>query len=137
MRRTNHNPSAEFAHLFPDREFRSRGSLGFRHLPYIVRPIIEHIHETKPDIVVAGDRGGRFFAVTAMKSWAHRYPEHHFPTASGKIHMARVTKRSASGGEVAEATRWTLQQAGIDEIRKKAEQDGKAPSVLYMDDWAV
>lgn len=108
-------------------------------LPYIARPIIERFHQEKPDIVIAGDRGGRLFAYAAFQSWKRRFPGEPFPTHDQKIHFARVSSRSAEEREVRGAVHYTLEKAGLppDWQRTGAMSDGSPPKVAYMDDWIV
>lgn len=125
--------------LFPeDEQMRGQpGDIKLSDLPYLVRPIIERIHEVRPAVVIAGDRGARLLAFTALKSWGLRYPGERFPTIDGRIHMARVTSRSAPESEVTKAIHFTLDKAGLNRSLTKGQEDGSAPKVIYMDDWAV
>lgn len=128
---------AELAKLFPDDDFRSHHNPTIKALPQLARPLVEYIHDTKPDIVIAGDRGGRLYAGTVKKSWRHRFPQDPFPTIDGKIHLARVTSRSASWNEVVDVTKLALRRAGLDTLQNTARNDGLKPNVMYIDDWAV
>ena len=138
--RTRRRPSGVDS-LFP-RQNGDHGRLegiAFSDLPYISRPIVENIHETRPDIMIAGDRGGRLFAFSVFQSWKRRFPGEPFPTKDGKIHFARVSSRSASEQKVKRAVHFTLERAGLppDWKQQAANTDGGAPKVTYLDDWAV
>ena len=124
--------------LFPDDRFRTNGKLIIRNLPYLVRPIIESIHDMQPDIVIAGDRGARLFAYTALQSWHKRYPGEKFPSRSGGIIFARVTSRSAEYEDVRDAVGYAIKHSGpkgaLVHLDKKT---AAGLSVMYLDDWAV
>ena len=129
--------AGEVDRLFNDGNFAgSSGNLRLADLPYLARPIIEDIHETRPDVVIAGDRGGRLLAVTAFRSWKKRYPGERFPTADGSIRFARVTSRSAREHHVRKAIEFTLASAGFDPKAIKS-REISPPTVMYLDDWCV
>lgn len=124
--------------LFNDQPtFSQQNRLSVSFLPQLARPIIEHIHDDEPHIVIAGDRGGRLMALTAMMSWRHRFPGERFPTLDSKIHLARITSRSANYYDVKDAAQFALKKAGLPGLLEKTNMDGMSPRVMYLDDWAV
>jgi hypothetical protein len=119
--------------LFPDDAFRSYGRLSFRNLPYLVRPIVEAIHDIRPNIIIAGDRGARLFALTALQSWRKRFPGEPFPTRSGGIQLARVTSRSASDQDVRKAVQFAIEHSGPKGTLLPVDE---TDHIMYLDDWA-
>ncbi len=86
-------------------------------------PIVEYIRQTKPDYVVACDRGARLLGLAVFR--LHNLLYGRFPTADGTLRFRRFSK-SNSQDETEEATRPL-----VDEML--ASNDN--PSVLVLDDW--
>jgi len=117
--------------LFPDERKFLDGPIGFKDLPYIVRPIVEYLHETRPDAIVAADRGARFMAFAVFRSWKKRFPDERFPTRDAKIHFARITSKSAKSEQVERAIHHALGAAGLSAHQKQE----AVPKVILLDDW--
>jgi len=133
------NPQIDVDSLFPDDGREREGIISFEDLPYITRPIVEYLHNVRPSVVIAGDRGGRLFGLSAFYSWKKRFPGEPFPTLDGKLHFARVSSRSAEKRDVKRAVHFTLRQAGLTDsyLHEEAAKDGSSRKVVFMDDWAV
>lgn len=112
----------------------------FKDVPYITRPIVEHLHAHPPDVVIAADRDGRIPAFGIWQAWKRHYPGERFPTADHRIWFARVTSRSAKYTYVEKATHFALAQAGVPRhwMRDHSRKSGaEPPSVMLIDDWPV
>lgn len=114
-----------------------------RTIVHLARPVIEFIHDEKPDAVIAADRGGRLLALGAHYSWSKRYPGETFPTKDGKLHFARLSKNSLSSSEFGRVLRHTLIKAGVVAGNPDAEYweddavkvTDDSTRVMLIDDW--
>ncbi|MBS3091136.1 hypothetical protein J4217_01660 [Candidatus Pacearchaeota archaeon] len=86
-------------------------------------PIVEYIHQTQPDFVVASDRGARLLGLAVFRLHKRLYGR--FPTADGTIRFRRFSKSNTQ-----EATEKHIQPL-VDEILACK----KKPTVLVLDDW--
>lgn len=101
--------------------------LSLRDLPELALPLVEHMQESRPDIVLANDRGARLYAFAVFQSWKSRYPNERFP--GGGIDFLHISKSDLSN-EPAIGTLSRQMQ------RFRARQGAiELPSVLFMDDW--
>ena len=86
-------------------------------------PIVEYIHQTQPDYVVASDRGARLLGLAVFN--LHKKLYGRFPTADGTIRFRRLSKSNTQ-----KATERHLQPL-VDEMLSHK----KKPTVLVLDDW--
>ena len=86
-------------------------------------PIVEYIHQTQPDFVVASDRGARLLGLAVFRLHNRLYGR--FPTADGTIRFRRFSKSNTQ-----EATEEHIQPL-VDEMLAYK----KKPAVLVLDDW--
>lgn len=86
-------------------------------------PIVEYIHQTQPDYVVASDRGARLLGLAVFRLHKRLYGR--FPTADGSMRFRRFSKSNTS-----EATEQHLQPLVNEMLQYK-----KRPTVLVLDDW--
>jgi len=86
-------------------------------------PIVEYIHQTQPDYVIASDRGARLLGLAVFK--LHRLLYGRFPTADGTIKFRRFSTSNSQ-----EDTEKHLQPL----VNKMLEQKQR-PTVLVLDDW--
>lgn len=110
---------------------RPNDELSISELPHIGRIISERLYQTRPDIVIACDRGARLITLATKLAWQNRFPGERFPTIDSQIHFARVTNRSAPQDDVIQVIRKTLETAGLDEI----EPGTLGPKITLLDDW--
>ena len=103
-------------------------------------PIVEYIHQTQPDYIVASDRGARLLGLAVFRLHNRLYGR--FPTTDGTIRFRRFSKSNTQ-----EATEQHLQPL-VDEILQQTEYERatgirrllprkikKKPTVLVLDDW--
>ncbi len=103
-------------------------------------PIVEYIHQTQPDYVVASDRGARLLGLAVFRLHNRLYGR--FPTADGTLRFRRFSKSNTE-----RATEKHLQPL-VDEILQQVEYEErtglkrllprdvrKKPTVLVLDDW--
>lgn len=86
-------------------------------------PIVEYIKETKPDYVIASDRGARLLGLAVHRLYTELYGT--FPTQDGRLNFRRFSKSNTQ-----EQTEKHLKPL-IDEMLK----DGEKKTVLILDDW--
>jgi len=86
-------------------------------------PIVEYIHQIKPDYVIASDRGARLLGLAVFKLHGLLYGR--FPTADGTIKFRRFSKSNPQ-----EETEKHLQPMVKDMLEHK-----QRPTVLVLDDW--
>lgn len=86
-------------------------------------PIVEYIHQTQPDYVVASDRGARLLGLAVFRLHNRLYGR--FPTADGTMRFRRFSKSNTQ-----EATEQHMQPL-VDEMLQRK----KKPTVLVLDDW--
>ncbi len=86
-------------------------------------PLVEYIHQTQPDYVVASDRGARLLGLAVFRLHNRLYGR--FPTADGTIRFRRFSKSNTQ-----EATEEHIQPL-VDEMLAYK----KKPTVLVLDDW--
>lgn len=86
-------------------------------------PLVEYIHQTQPDFVVASDRGARLLGLAVFRLHNKLYGR--FPTADGTIRFRRFSKSNTQ-----EATEEHIQPL-VDEMLAYK----KKSNVLVLDDW--
>lgn len=86
-------------------------------------PIVEYIHQTQPDYVVASDRGARLLGLAVFRLHNRLYGR--FPTADGTMRFRRFSKSNTQ-----EATEQHMQPLVDEMLHHK-----KKPTVLVLDDW--
>ena len=125
--------------LFPQVESDADYEVNFNNLPYLTRPIVEYFYKARPSVVIASDRGGRPFALSALYSWKKRFPGEYFPTLDRKIHFARVSGHSAEPRYVKKAVKFAMERAGLtaEYCRSKEAEGLPIGKVVLMDDWAI
>lgn len=105
---------------------------------HLARPVAEFIHTEKPDAIIAADRGGRLLALGTHAIWKWMYPEERFPTRTGGIHFARLSRRKLSSEVFGNLFYDSLRRAKITcepTSPAQAEQPNKDTRVTFMDDW--
>jgi hypothetical protein len=107
-------------------------------LPTISAPIVEIIRATRPSLVMAADRGGRFFGLGIFATWRKRYPGVPFPTADGRLHFAHISK-SAGREYVLKTIATTMMRSGLyaEMMQRRAEQNNSPVNVMVLDDWIL
>ncbi|MBI2105634.1 hypothetical protein HYT56_02230 [Candidatus Woesearchaeota archaeon] len=86
-------------------------------------PIVEYIHQTQPDYVIASDRGARLLGLAVFKLYRELHGT--FPTADGTLRFRRFSKSNTQ-----EETEQHLRPL-VDEMLAYK----KRPTVLIIDDW--
>ncbi|MBN2141732.1 phosphoribosyltransferase [Candidatus Woesearchaeota archaeon] len=92
---------------------------------YFALPIVEYIRETRPDFVIASDRGARMIGLAVFKLYTALYGR--FPTADGTLMFRRFSKSNSL-----EATEKYL----APDVKKMLKAS-KRPNVLVLDDWVA
>lgn len=120
----------------PDRPEYPSGWVDMDSLPYIASPIVEHIREDMPDLVMAADRGARFLGLAVFKAWHQRYPGATFPTIDGRVHFGRMSKR-ADNSATEDVIRDILHRSGVsaEMAQRRAVGDYRPMKVLLLEDW--
>ncbi len=100
-------------------------------LPRLILPILDHIEQQKPDIVIACDRGARLAGLAIFSAWRQTRTSR-FPTLDNKLHFARLSA----------AEDMELGQQRIDRIIDSSLQSTQSAKdeqlhVLFVDDWVV
>lgn len=106
-------------------------------LPETALPIVDYIHETKPDIVIACDRGARLLGIAVFLTWKNTFKSERFPTIDNKLHFARISKSSpidSMQNRINQIFDSSLQAAG--QPNKEIDSDNGL-NVLFIDDWAI
>jgi hypothetical protein len=121
---------------FPDYDWYER--IGVRDLAYLSIPVMEHIRSQSPDLVMAADRGGRYFGLAVYYSWNKRYPGAPFPTIDGKLHFGRIS-RNVSGEDRQKVMDQIVNRSGLraEMMQRRAEGSNLPVSVLLLDDWVA
>lgn len=88
-------------------------------------PIVEYIHQTQPDYVIASDRGARLLGLAVFRLYRELYGR--FPTADGTLRFKRFSK-SNSQSETEEHLRPLVNEMLANR---------KNPRVLVLDDWVA
>ncbi len=86
-------------------------------------PIVEYIRETKPDFIVASDRGARLLGLAVHRLYGELYGR--LPTSDGTIRFRRFSKSNAQ-----KDTEKHIRPLVDEMLRHK-----KKPVVLVLDDW--
>ena len=103
-------------------------------LPETVLPIVDHIAQHTPDIVIGCDRGARLLGIAVFAAWNHTYWRHSgkkFPTLDHKLHFARIS--SGDRQSSFDARLDTI----IDTSLQAADKDIENLRMLFVDDWSV
>ncbi len=88
-------------------------------------PIVEYIHQTQPDYVIASDRGARLLGLAVFRLHNRLYGR--FPTTDGTMRFRRFSKSNTQ-----EVTEQHMQPLVNEMLEHK-----KRPTVLVLDDWVV
>lgn len=103
-------------------------------LPYLVRPVIEAIHDLQPDAVIAADRGGRPIGFAIIAGWRQRFPGVRFPTSDESVHFARVSSRSVERTGAEDAVKTALLRGQIID-NQDSRKAPKGTKLVFVDDW--
>lgn len=90
---------------------------------HAVYPIVEYIHEERPDYIVALDRGARIPALATLM--LHRELYGRLPTRDTKIHFRKISVGIEKN----------IQKDHLREGVGKMLKDTPSPKVLLLDDW--
>lgn len=90
-----------------------------------VFPIVEYIHATQPDAIVACDRGARLIGLATFMLYKELYGK--LPTTDGTVRFRRISK---SNNE-------SKTQKHLAPLAKELLAVRKNPTVLVLDDWVV
>lgn len=90
-----------------------------------VLPLVQYIHDTKPDFVIASDRGARLIGLAVAQLYKELYGR--LPTVDGTLRFRRFSKSNNQSN-----TKKHLKPLA-EEIMQKSKR--KKPVVLVLDDW--
>jgi hypothetical protein len=103
----------------------SRKEIQPEELVHFAYPIVQFIHEVKPDAVFALDRGARPLGLAVKMLWRKLYPDEQFPTQDRSIKFRKISRKVKD-----DVDRERIQQ-DVMHLLDSTEQ----PTVLVLDDW--
>jgi adenine/guanine phosphoribosyltransferase-like PRPP-binding protein len=115
--------SAQYSPLSLNLSVRESASINADNIGEFALPLVEYIHQTKPDYVVASDGGARLLGLAVFRLHNQLYGR--FPTADGTIRFRRFSKSNTQ-----QDTEKHLQPLVTEMLAHK-----KRPTVLVLDDW--
>ncbi|MDB5170208.1 MAG: hypothetical protein JWN82_604 [Candidatus Saccharibacteria bacterium] len=96
-----------------------------RDLPRLLAPITAYVHERRPAVIVANDRGARLAGLALAQSYHAAYAAP-LPTHSGQLNFLRISKTQSDTAPIASR------------LRELTANDAPASlELLLLDDWVT
>lgn len=102
---------------------RSKLMISPENIAYSVYPIVEAIHEIKPDYILALDRGGRIVGIATHMLYKELYGS--LPTHDSAIHFKKVSRRLPS----------KTNYQSLEPIAEDLMKINNDPIVFVIEDW--
>lgn len=105
-----------------------------RDVPRLVAPIIDFIHEHRPEQIIAADRGARLAAMAIYWGYHQKY-DVRLPTRGHRMDFLRLSKSTIDRDAAIEATRQKLCVSELLRLGGVSHEPAGPLRVLFVDDW--
>lgn len=111
-------------------------SVNTNNLPEIAEAVVERIRAEMPELIIAADRGARYFGLAVYNCWRARYPDVPFPTIDGKLQFGRIS-RAIDEGPRQRLIDDILNRSGVraEILQRRAEGNQRPVRIWLLDDW--